>query len=66
MGCKNEIELDLYRDGLKIITTIDSRLQTYAEDAVSEGMRNIQKHLMGTGLVKIHGWTKKERKFLGL
>lgn len=40
---KNEVELDLYRDGLKIITTIDSRMQTYAEDAVSEGMRNLQK-----------------------
>ncbi|MDI9859606.1 penicillin-binding protein 1A [Flectobacillus roseus] len=46
-AAKNEIELDLYRDGLKIITTIDSRLQTYAEDAVSEGMRNIQKTFDG-------------------
>lgn len=27
---------DLYRDGLRIYTTIDSRLQTYAEEAVSE------------------------------
>ncbi|SFP59910.1 penicillin-binding protein 1A [Pseudarcicella hirudinis] len=43
----NEIELDLYRDGLKIITTIDSRLQTYAEDAVSEGMRSVQKTFDG-------------------
>jgi penicillin-binding protein 1A len=27
---------DLYRDGLKIYTTIDSRLQDYAEDAVAQ------------------------------
>jgi len=30
---------DLYRDGLKIYTTIDSRLQRYAEAAVSEHMQ---------------------------
>ncbi len=29
---------DLYRDGLRIYTTIDSRLQTYAENAVVEHM----------------------------
>ena len=30
---------DLYQDGLKIYTTIDSRLQRYAEEAVSEHMQ---------------------------
>lgn len=40
---KNGVEIDLYRDGLKIITTIDSHLQMHAEDAVSEGMRATQK-----------------------
>ena len=40
---KNEIELDLYRDGLKIVTTIDSKMQIYAEEAVEEGMRSTQK-----------------------
>ncbi|MBL4623946.1 MAG: penicillin-binding protein, partial [Flavobacteriales bacterium] len=29
-------QYDLYKDGLKIYTTIDSRLQDYAEDAVAE------------------------------
>lgn len=27
---------DIYTDGLKIYTTIDSRMQQYAEDAVTE------------------------------
>ncbi|MDE5731277.1 MAG: transglycosylase domain-containing protein, partial [Alistipes sp.] len=30
---------DIYRDGLKIYTTIDSRLQTYAEQAVQQQMQ---------------------------
>jgi penicillin-binding protein 1A len=34
---------DLYTDGLKIYTTIDSRIQTYAEEAVAEHMKEIQK-----------------------
>jgi penicillin-binding protein 1A len=38
-----ENDLDLYRDGLKIHTTIDSRMQAHAEDAVYEGMKNLQK-----------------------
>ncbi len=35
-------DYDIYRDGLKIYTTIDSRMQTYAEDAVSKHMANLQ------------------------
>src|SRR5690606_33223615 len=34
---------NLYTDGLKIHTTIDSRLQEYAEEALSEKMRVLQK-----------------------
>ncbi len=34
---------DLYQDGLKIYTTIDSRMQTYAEAAVREHMKSLQK-----------------------
>lgn len=33
---------DIYKDGLKIYTTIDSRIQKYAEEAVDEHMRNLQ------------------------
>jgi penicillin-binding protein 1A len=36
---------DLYRDGLKIYTTIDSRLQTHAEEAVSEHIKAHQAKL---------------------
>jgi len=34
---------DLYEDGLKIYTTIDSRMQQYAEEAVAEKMKMLQK-----------------------
>jgi len=34
---------DLYEDGLKIYTTIDSKLQEYAEQAVQEQMRVVQR-----------------------
>jgi penicillin-binding protein 1A len=36
-------ELDLYTSGLKIYTTIDSRMQAYAEEAVMANMRDQQK-----------------------
>src|SRR5688572_1307060 len=39
----NENGYDLYRDGLRIYTTIDSRLQTLAEKAVEKRMRDLQK-----------------------
>lgn len=34
---------DIYQDGLKIYTTIDSRMQRYAEEAVNEHMKEQQK-----------------------
>ncbi len=36
-------EIDLYRDGLKIYTTIDSRLQGYAERSINEKMKSLQR-----------------------
>lgn len=39
--CK-ENNIDLYSDGLKIYTTLDTRLQRYAEQAVQKQMRTIQ------------------------
>lgn len=35
-------EYDIYTDGLKIYTTIDSRMQQYAEEAVDEHLSNLQ------------------------
>lgn len=34
---------DIYRDGLRIYTTIDSRMQEYAEEAVEKHLANLQK-----------------------
>ncbi|MEG1685592.1 MAG: transglycosylase domain-containing protein, partial [Bacteroides sp.] len=41
--CK-EKEIDLYADGLKIYTTIDTRMQQYAEEAADKQMRIIQRN----------------------
>src|SRR5690606_31645779 len=38
-----ENDYDLYTDGLRIYTTIDSRLQAYAEEALVERMRILQR-----------------------
>jgi penicillin-binding protein 1A len=38
-----ENDYDLYEDGLKIYTTIDPRLQQFAEEAVAEKMKMLQK-----------------------
>lgn len=35
-------EYDIYKDGLKIYTTIDSRIQQYAEEAVTKHLPNLQ------------------------
>ncbi|MBC7450631.1 MAG: transglycosylase domain-containing protein [Cytophagales bacterium] len=40
--CKDR-GIDLYEDGIKIYTTIDSKIQKYAEDAVAEHMKYLQK-----------------------
>ena len=47
--CKSHINsktgepYNIYKDGLKIFTTIDSRMQTYAEESVYEHMQKLQK-----------------------
>ncbi len=52
-------ELDLYTSGLKIYTTIDSRMQAYAEESVMANMRDQQKkfyeHWRGR-----NPWVKKD------
>lgn len=44
---ENEVDLDLYRDGLRIVTTLDSRMQAHAEDAMSESMKQLQRSFEG-------------------
>jgi penicillin-binding protein 1A len=46
--CKNNVKKDgnpynLYTDGLKVYTTIDSKLQLYAEEAVARQMKEVQR-----------------------
>ena len=43
---------DIYDDGLKIYTTINPRMQEYAEEAIAEWMPTMQKFLNTTGNVK--------------
>ena len=38
----NGDKYNIYKDGLKIYTTIDSRMQTFAETATKEHMANLQ------------------------
>ena len=45
---------NLYRDGLKIYTTIDSRLQTIGEESVSEHMKNLQKEFFNQNTKEIN------------
>lgn len=40
--CEKE-DYDLYSDGLKIYTTLDTRMQKYAEDAARKQMKQVQK-----------------------
>lgn len=43
-----ENHYNLYEDGLKVYTTIDSKLQKYAEAAVTEQMRALQQRLINS------------------
>lgn len=56
---------DIYRDGLKIVTTIDSRMQRYAEEAVTEHMSQLQadfyKHWKGKKNAPFSNSLKKDQ-----
>jgi len=43
---------NIYDDGLKIYTTINPRMQEYAEEAIAEWMPTMQKYLNATGNIK--------------
>ena len=47
--------LDLYSDGLKIYTTIDSRMQKYAEEATYKHLKEMQGKLYKQ-YAKVHPW----------
>ena len=43
INSETEAPYNIYKDGLKIYTTIDSRMQNYAEEAVYDHMNDLQK-----------------------
>ena len=51
---------NLYRDGLKIYTTIDSRMQRYAEEAVEKHMPVVQKKLDNYFKIRKNLWKGHE------
>ena len=60
--CK-ENNIDLYSDGLKIYTTLDTRMQKYAEDAVDKQMRIVQRNF-NNHWGKENPWQDKNHKEL--
>lgn len=56
-------DYDLYEDGLKIYTTIDSKLQGYAEEAVAEQMKILQKRFYNSWGKEIP-WRDSEGKVI--
>ena len=49
---KDGSKYNIYLDGLKIYTTIDSRMQRYAEEAVAEHMKQLQKEFFVQNTLK--------------
>src|SRR6185295_1394192 len=66
------IPYNLYNDGLKIYTTIDSRMQKYAEEAAAEHLASLQRDFFGywkKQVVKgkqVYSWGRGPRKDPGL
>ena len=57
---------DLYRDGLRIYTTLNPRMQVYAEEAVSKHMSYMQKVLNSQSNIKNGSvWKGREEILLG-
>ncbi len=53
---------DVWTDGLKIYTTIDSRMQKYAEEAVAEHMKNLQRVFNQSGRDAVKPWIDENGK----
>jgi len=57
-----ETGIDVWTDGLKIYTTIDSRMQKYAEEAVAEHMNNLQRIFNQSGSQVVVPWKDENGK----
>jgi len=53
---------DMWTDGLKIYTAIDSRMQKYAEEAVAEHMKNLQRVFNQTASETVVPWKDENGK----
>jgi penicillin-binding protein 1A len=54
-------EYDIYRDGLKIYTTIDLKMQTYAEEGLADHMAKLQRSVNARSSIRSGSiWEKKE------
>lgn len=53
---------DVWTDGLKIYTTIDSRMQKYAEESVAEHMKNLQHIFNQAGGDAVKPWIDEKGK----
>lgn len=59
----NDKGIDLYNSGLKIYTTIDSRMQKYAEEAVAEHMKVLQAQFYNEWKKRsISPWVDEDRR----
>ncbi len=57
-----ETGFDVWTDGLKIYTTIDSRMQKYAEEAVAEHMKALQRIFDQAGNQAVMPWKDENGK----
>jgi penicillin-binding protein 1A len=57
-----ETGTDVWTDGLKIYTAIDSRMQKYAEEAVAEHMKNLQRIFNQAGIQAVVPWIDEKGK----
>ncbi len=57
-----ETGIDVWTDGLKIYTTIDSRMQKYAEEAVASHMKNLQRVFNQSGKDAVKPWLDENGK----
>lgn len=57
-----ETGIDIWNDGLKIYTTIDSRMQKYAEEAVAEHMKSLQRVFNQAGGEAVVPWKDEKGK----
>lgn len=70
---------NIYKDGLKIYTTLDTRLQSHAEDAVEEHMKSLQVQFAAQPQIKngtiwtkgkpkeaLENWIKRSERYINL